>query len=140
VKKQFLLLSCLAALSLGASAQTGKTEATTAAAVTQPQLSKEEKAKLKEQQEQELVDAMKGAGLTDAQMKSVREALEAASKAGKDLKANTALTEEQKAEAKKTINSEKNAKLKEIMGAEAYEKWNGIRREQKARAGGQNAG
>ncbi|GAB4094394.1 hypothetical protein [Flaviaesturariibacter terrae] len=123
--KKILLLCCFAALSAAAVAQSGP-------AATP--VSKEEKARQKAQQEQDLVDAMKGAGLTDAQMQSVREALETAAAASRELKANATLSEDQKLEAKKKINDDKNARLKEIMGAEAYSKWNNIRKEQKAKA------
>ncbi|RYY84677.1 MAG: hypothetical protein EOO15_18835 [Chitinophagaceae bacterium] len=126
MKKYILLFACFAALSLGAAAQTGPSDA--------PK-TKEEKARMKEQQEADLVEAFKAAGLTDAQITSVREALETAGKASKDLKANTTLSEEQKLEAKTKINADKNARLKEIMGADAYRKWNEIRKQQKTRAG-----
>lgn len=90
---------------------------------------------MKEKQEADLTEAFKYAGLSDAQITAVREALDAAGKASKDLKANTALTEEQKLEAKNKINADKNVRLKEIMGADAYSKWNDIRKQQKTRAG-----
>ncbi|RYZ19814.1 MAG: hypothetical protein EOO16_18800 [Chitinophagaceae bacterium] len=131
MKKQLLLLAFSAALTLGASAQ-ANTAATPAASKTT--LSKEEKAKQKEQQERDLSEALQAAGLTDAQSQSVRAVLDASNAASKELKANTSLTEEQKAEAKLKINAEKNTKLKDIMGAENFKKWNEARKQQKARA------
>ena len=127
--KKILLICCLAAFGVAAQAQTTAVQASATTVV-----SKEEKARQKAQQEQDLADAFKAAGLSDAQITSAREALDAASKANRELKANTSLSDEQKEEAKKKISDEKNARLKEIMGAEAYRKFNAARKEQKARS------
>ncbi|TCZ68603.1 hypothetical protein [Flaviaesturariibacter aridisoli] len=123
--KKILLVCCFAVLGATSFAQSGPTDAP---------VSKEEKARQKARQEQDLNDAFKATGLTDSQVSSVREVLETASKASKELKANTALTEDQKVEAKKKISDDKNTRLKEIMGADTYRKWNEVRKEQKARA------
>jgi LAS superfamily LD-carboxypeptidase LdcB len=132
---RFFLLIAFAAFATTAGAQTTTTTTTTTEAA-RPALTKEEKAKVKAQQEQDLTDALKKTGLTDAQQQAVRDALDAANKQNNDLKANTTLTEEQKAEEKKKISDAKNAKLKEIMGADGYRQYNAIRKEQKAKAAG----
>ena len=76
---------------------------------------------------------MKAADLSDVQMVKVRAVLDAAGKASKDLAANATLTDDQKKEAKAKITDDKNTKLKEIMGAEGYKKWNDARKAQKKR-------
>jgi uncharacterized membrane protein len=133
VKKQLLLLLSCAAMGFAANAQTATATPAASVETAKPALSKEEKAKQKAQQEQDLADAIKGAGLSDDQAKSVHEALDAANKENKALSTDASLTEEQKAAAKKQISDRKNNRLKEIMGSETYKKWNDIRKEQKAR-------
>jgi hypothetical protein len=122
--KKIIIACCFAAFSVTAFAQT------TPAATP---VSKEEKDRQKAQQEQDLTEAFKTVGLSEAQVTQVREALDLAGKASKELRANTALSEDQKVEAKKKINDDKNTRLKEIMGAGSYKKWNEVRRAQKAR-------
>ncbi|MDB5253158.1 MAG: hypothetical protein JWP27_2327 [Flaviaesturariibacter sp.] len=131
MKARFLLLAAFAAFATTANAQQAASASTETA---KPALTKEEKAKIKAQQEQDLAEALKKAGLSDTQQQAVREALDAANKLNNELKANTALTDEQKAEEKKKISDNKNAKLKEIMGEDAYRQYNAIRKEQKAKA------
>ncbi|MER3465470.1 MAG: hypothetical protein C4329_14750, partial [Chitinophagaceae bacterium] len=99
-----------------------------------PTLTKEDKAKLKEQQEKELSESLTTVGLTDKQWKQVKEALDNASKNNSELKNNTALTGEQRTEEKKKISEEKNAHLKEIMGKEKYHQWHQLRKQQKNKA------
>ncbi len=99
-------------------------------------LTKEEKAAVKAKKEQDLVEALEGAGLTKDQQKQVRDVLDDAAEKGKELKNDPKLTDEEKAAKKEAINSEKNDKLKAIMGADKYKIWNQIRKAQKEKSGG----
>ncbi len=94
-------------------------------------MTKEEKAAAKAKKEQELTEALEGAGLTKDQQKQVRDVLEDAAEKGKEIKNDPKLSEEEKAAKKEAINSAKNDKLKEIMGADKYKIWNQIRKKQK---------
>ena len=123
MKKAFFFAIAIAALTITANAQT-------ATDAPKTQLTKEEKAKIKTQKEQDLTDALNQLGLTDDQKKQVRETLEGAAKKSSELKNNTSLSEEAKAEEKKKNNDEKNEKLKAIMGKEKYSQWNAIRKQQ----------
>lgn len=124
MKKVFVTLMLLAGLSFAANAQ--QTE--------KPQLSKEEKAKLKQKQEDELNAAFKEVGLTEEQIKQYKEVTAEANKKSNAVKADATLTDEQKEAKRKEINSEKNDKLKEIMGADKYKQFNAIRKKQKEAA------
>lgn len=124
MKKVFVTLMLLAGLSFAATAQ--QTE--------KPQLSKEEKAKLKQKQEDELNAAFKEVGLTEEQIKQYKEVTVEANKKSNAVKSDATLTDEQKEAKRKEINSEKNDKLKEIMGADKYKQFNAIRKKQKEAA------
>lgn len=99
--------------------------------VAKVELSKEKKAELKKMKEEHLTASFTEVGLTDDQVKQARAAIETSSEKGKELKANTSLSDEAKETMKKAINDEKNTKLKEIMG-DKYKPWNEIRKKQKA--------
>ncbi len=98
------------------------------------ELTKEEKAVLKAKNEADVMQAYKDAGLTDAQIASCKEVVNAANQKSNELKKQTSLTDEEKAAAKKIISDEKNAKMKEIMGEDGYRKYNATRKAQKANA------
>ena len=76
-------------------------------------------------------DAIKQVGLTDEQGTQVKDILKDAQKRSSELKKDTSLNEEVKAVKKEEINSEKNDKLKQMMGAQKYKEWNAIRKKQK---------
>ena len=124
MKKVFVTLMLLAGLYFAANAQQPE----------KPQLSKEEKAKLKQKQEDELNAAFKEVGLTEEQIKQYKEVTAEANKKSNAVKADATLTDEQKEVKRKEINSEKNDKLKEIMGADKYKQFNAIRKKQKEAA------
>jgi hypothetical protein len=92
---------------------------------------KEEKAAAKAQQEQQLNDALKQIGLNDDQATQVKTALKDAAKKGSDLKKDTTLNDDQKAAKKAEIDTEKNDKLKQIMGTDGYRQWNALRKKNK---------
>jgi hypothetical protein len=133
MKKLFLLSIAFAAITISASAQTE-------VAAQQVKLSKEEKAKIKAKQDEDLKMALVETGLTEDQIRQVKETLDAASKKSTELKNNTSLSEDAKADEKKKINDEKNCRLKEIMGKEKYHQWNEIRKKQKEKNSSQGAG
>ncbi len=102
-----------------------------ATAPSKAEMTKEEKKAMKAKQESDLQEALKGAELTAEQAQSATEIIAAAGKKSKELKDNDKLTAEEKETAKKTINEEKNAKLKELMGADKYKAYTSIRKKQK---------
>ncbi len=126
MKKMIMLSLVLMTATMSSFAQTAKD--TTA---PKKELSKEEKAALKAKQEAETMEAYKEAGLTDAQIASCKEAVAAANQKSNELKKKEGLTEDEKTAGKKLISDEKNAKLKEIMGEDAYKKYNAARKRQK---------
>lgn len=133
MKKLSLPALAFTAFTFVSNAQTN-TAAAAASTAVKPTLTKEDKAKLKEQQEKELSESLTTVGLTDKQWKQVKEALDNASKNNSELKNNTALTGKQRTEEKKKISEEKNAHLKEIMGKEKYHQWHQLRKQQKDKA------
>lgn len=103
-------------------------------APAKPATAKEEKAKMKAKQEEELSSALNELGLTATQSQQVKDALTQASQKSTDLKAKTGMDDAAKEAEKQKINQEKNAKLKEIMGKDKFSQWNQIRKKQKERA------
>jgi crotonobetainyl-CoA:carnitine CoA-transferase CaiB-like acyl-CoA transferase len=127
MKKTFLALLVSLLVSTFSFAQTADT-------THKKELTKEEKAAIKAKSEAEVMQAYKEAGLTDAQIASCKEAVDAANQKSNELKKQTTLSDDEKAAAKKIITDEKNAKMKEIMGADAYKKYSDVRKAQKASA------
>jgi hypothetical protein len=127
MKKTIVMLMAFVMVSTFSFAQTADT-------THKVELSKEEKAALKAKSEAEVMQAYKDAGLTDAQIAACKEVVAAANQKSNELKKQTALTDQEKAAAKKVISDEKNAKMKEIMGEEGYRKYNATRKSQKANA------
>jgi hypothetical protein len=93
--------------------------------------SKQEKADMKAKQDQQLNDALQELKLTDDQATQVKQALNDALKKSNDLKKDTSLSDDARAAKKDEINSEKNDKLKQIMGPDKYRQWNAIRKRNK---------
>ncbi|MES2777911.1 MAG: hypothetical protein V4722_27270 [Bacteroidota bacterium] len=102
-------------------------------------MSKEDKEKMKLKQEQELSAIFKEVGLTEDQEKQVRAVMEESKQKNNTIKKDDALKEEDKTAKLKAANDEKNAKMKEIMGAEKYSLYNAIKKKQKEQAGAKPA-
>ena len=96
-----------------------------------PTLTKEEKAAAKVKKEADLVAAFTELGLTANQQEEVRATLTDAEQKGKDIKNDDALNDTEKAAKKEEVNSAKNEKLKQIMGADKFKLWSAIRKRQK---------
>jgi len=93
--------------------------------------SKEDKAMMKAKMDEQVNDAIKELGLTDDQGNQVKDVMKDAAKRSNELKKDTTLNDDAKAAKKEDINSEKNDKLKQIMGADKFKQWNAIRKRQK---------
>lgn len=98
------------------------------------EMSKEEKAKQKMKQEEEMAAAFKEIGLTEDQIKQVKEVNAVSGKKSSEIKKDDSLSDEVKKEKSKEVTAEKNKKLKEIMGEEKFKQFNDIRKKQKEAA------
>jgi hypothetical protein len=127
MKKGFLIICSLFVFAVASNAQATATSAETKTPT------KEEKQKMKEKQEADLAAAFKAAGLTDDQIKQCKAANQEASELSKPIKANTALSDDEKKAKLKEISDAKNAKLKEIMG-DKYKAYTAERKKQKEAA------
>ena len=96
-----------------------------------PKMSKEDKAKMKVKQEEEMNALLKETGLDESQKTKVLAVLADAKEKSGTLKKDASITEEDKKTQLKTINDDKNAKLKEIMGEEKYKHFNELKKKQK---------
>lgn len=96
-----------------------------------PPKTKEQKAADKAKKEADLVAAFTELGLTPNQQDEVRATLTDAEQKGKDIKNDDALSDTEKAAKKEEVNSAKNEKLKQIMGADKFKLWSAIRKKQK---------
>lgn len=99
-----------------------------------PQLTKEEKQKMKEKQEADLAAAFKEAGLSEAQVQQIKALNDEINEKNKAIREDATLTGEQKREKIKANMDEKNQKIKEIMGEEKFKQFNEIRKKQKEAA------
>ncbi len=99
-------------------------------------LTKAEKAAQKEKKEADLVAALTETGLTADQQTLVRMTLKDAEEKGKEIKNDDALTQAEKDAKKEEVNSAKNDKLKQIMGADKFKTWSAIRKRQKEATAG----
>ncbi len=131
MKKVFATFAFVGLFTSAINAQQATAASTDAA---KPQMSKEEKAKQKQKNDEDMAAAFKEAGLTEEQIKQVKDANVEATKKGNEVKKDATLTEEAKAEKLKEINKEKNDKVKAIMGEEKSKLFNAIRKKQKAAA------
>jgi hypothetical protein len=96
--------------------------------------SKEDKAAAKAKREADLAEAFKTAGLTDDEQQKYKVIAEESSAFGKALKADTTLSEEEKAAKSKEYGKTKAAKLKELLGAEKYKALKDVQMAQKEAA------
>lgn len=133
MKRIFIALAIAGAFTTAANAQQAATAAPTQEA--KPQMSKEEKAKMKQKQEDDMMAAFKEAGLTDEQVKQIKEANEMASNKSKEVKKDATLADDAKKIKLKEISDEKNNKLKEIMGKDKYKIYTEARKKQKEASG-----
>lgn len=99
--------------------------------VAKVELSKERKGQLKKMKEEHIIASFTEIGLKEDQAKQAREIIQAAMQKSNELKADNALTAEDKKAKKDAINDEKNEKLKELLG-DKYKPWQAIRKRQKA--------
>lgn len=81
--------------------------------------------------EKEMIAALKEAGLTEDEIKKVREIQDDAYKKTGEIKKDNSLTKEEKDEKSKEINKEKNRKIKEVIGKEKFNKLMEIRKRQR---------
>lgn len=98
------------------------------------QMSKEDKEKMKLKQEEDLAAAFKQADLTSDQEKQVREVMELSKQKNSLIKKDDTLKDAEKEAKLKAANDEKNAKIKEIMGADKYSIYNAAKKKQKEEA------
>ena len=106
-------------------------------AVKAPQektMSKEDKAAAKAKKESDLLEAFKTAGVTDEEQQKVRAIMEESSAFGKALKADASLSEEEKTVKSKEYGKAKDARLKELLGAEKYKAFKDVQKTQKEAA------
>ena len=95
---------------------------------------KEAKALAKEKQSKQLEDALKQAGITEAEALKFKATTQTYNAKSNEIRKNAALSEEEKATKLKANNDEKSAKLKEIVGEEKYKAYNKVRKAQKEAA------
>ena len=96
--------------------------------------SKEDKAAAKAKKESDLLEAFKTAGITDEEQQKVRAIMDESSAFGKALKADASLSEEEKTAKSKEYGKAKDARLKELLGAEKYKTFKDVQKAQKEAA------
>ena len=96
-----------------------------------PKMSKEEKAKIKAKQEEEMNTLLKDVGLDEGQKTKVLAILAESKEKSGAIKKDASITEDDKKTQLKTINDDKNARLKEIMGEEKWKHFNELKKKQK---------
>ncbi|MFY7900737.1 MAG: hypothetical protein ACOVNY_11180 [Chitinophagaceae bacterium] len=125
MKKVFLFFACTVLCATWCIAQD---------APAKPELTKEEKAKLKQKQEEETNAAFKEVGLTEEQINSIKEANVEAGKKSAEVRKDATLSDDAKKEKIKEINDQKTDKIKTIMGIDKYRQFLAIRKKQKEAA------
>lgn len=96
--------------------------------------SKEDKAAAKAKRESDLAEAFKTAGVTDDEQQKVRAIMDESSAFGKALKADASLSDEEKTAKSKEYGKAKDARLKELLGAEKYKAFKDVQKAQKEAA------
>jgi hypothetical protein len=130
MKKIIAVLMLTGLFSTVANAQT----AAPASKEAKPEISKEEKAKQKMKQDEDMAAAFKEVGLSEDQIKQIKEVNAVSGKKSSEIKKDDSLSDEAKKEKSKEVTAEKNKKLKEIMGEEKFKQYNDIRKKQKEAA------
>ena len=111
-----------------------QTAAVAAPAEQKAEMSKDEKKAKKLKSEAETKEAYTAAGLTEEQMAKCNEIASEAGKKSSAVKADGQKSEEEKKAATKAITDDKNAKLKDVMGADKYKLYSDTRKKQKEAA------
>ena len=132
MKKLFVSMLAMADITTATNAQETKIEKSKPA--QEKKVSKEEKDAMKAKKEADLVEAFKSADFTAEQQTKAREIMDEAAKKGKELKANTTLTEEERKAKNKEISDAKNAKLKELVGEAKFKAFQRVQKMQKEAA------
>ena len=96
--------------------------------------SKEDKAAAKAKKESDLLEAFKTAGVTDEEQQKVRAIMDESSAFGKALKADATLSEEEKTAKSKEYGKAKDARLKDLLGADKYKTFKDVQKAQKEAA------
>ena len=97
-------------------------------------ISKEDKAAAKAKKESDLLEAFKTANVTDDEQQKIRAIMEESSAFGKALKADASLSEEEKTAKSKEYGKAKDARYKELLGAEKYKAFKDVQKAQKEAA------
>ncbi len=97
-------------------------------------VSKEDKAAAKAKRESDLVEAFKTAGVTEDEQQKVRAIMDESSAFGKALKADASLSDEEKTAKSKEYGKAKDARLKELLGAEKYKAFKDVQKAQREAA------
>ena len=97
-------------------------------------LSKEEKAAAKAKKEADLMEAFETVGLSDDEQQKYRAIMEESSVFGKALKADSKLSDEEKASKSKEYGKAKDGRLKELLGADKYKALKEVQKAQKEAA------
>jgi hypothetical protein len=97
-------------------------------------MSKEDKAAAKAKKESDLLEAFKTAGVTDEEQQKLRTIMDESSAFGKALKADASLSEEEKTAKSKEYGKAKDARYKELLGAEKYKAFKDVQKAQKEAA------
>jgi outer membrane cobalamin receptor len=124
MKKIFFTILSVMIISVSANAQSSDVS----------KADKEAKALAKEKQNKELEDALKQAGITEAEALKFKATTQIYNAKSSEIRKNAALSEEEKATQLKANMEEKNTKLKEIVGEEKYRAYNKVRKAQKEAA------
>jgi hypothetical protein len=124
MKKIFIAMFCTIAFANLSVAQTNEA----------PTMSKEEKAKQKAKQAEEMAAAYKAAGLSDEETTKIAVINDEANKKNAELRKDASLTDEARKEKIKSVNDEKMTKIKDLMGKDRYKMFSEMRKKQKADA------
>lgn len=128
IKKFLLAVVFTAAVFTAANAQVMATKETKT-------MTKEEKAAAKAKKEAELNEAFTKAGLTDEEQLKSRAALDESNEKSKVVKADAALTADDKKAKLDAVNKERNDNMKTIMGDAKYKIFKATQKAQKEAAG-----
>jgi len=129
------LLTTIVAIGFAFTGAQAQTEAqVTLKAPQEKIMSKEDKAAAKAKKETDLLEAFKTAGVTEDEQQKVRTIMDESSAFGKALKADASLSEEEKTAKSKEYGKAKDARLKELLGAEKYKAFKDVQKAQKEAA------
>jgi hypothetical protein len=127
MKKLVFTIVSVFIIAVASNAQTADAKVDKAAA-------KQAKEQMKQKQAEELDKAIKDAGIGSDVAAQFKESMSLYSSKSSEVRKDASLTDAQKEEKLKAITEEKNAKLKEIVGADKYKEFSKIRKQQKEAA------